>query len=84
MKNSVQWLRGAREMMGLPAWSTQAEAAYFDAIGEGTDDEALRAMRWCLRNASEFPSPLHLRKVVEGMRTELAQPSTSTKEVGHD
>lgn len=57
------WLRGVREMQGLPAWSEQAELAYFDAADIESDDEALRALRFCLRRRSVIPDPLELREV---------------------
>ncbi len=79
MKYSVLWLRGAREMLSLPAWSEQAERAYFDAVGEGADEDVLRALRWCLRNSPEIPTPQQLRKVAERLCAQFG-PSSSPME----
>lgn len=72
MKNSILWLRGAREMLGLVAWSERAELAYFDALSERDDDEVLRGLRHFLRLHAEIPTPLQLREVIVQFRTQLS------------
>lgn len=84
MKYSVLWMRGAREMLNLPAWSEQAERAYFDAVGIGADEDVLRALRWCLRNSPEIPMPQQLRKVAERLCAQFGQPSVQSEARSHD
>lgn len=79
MKTSVLWLRGAREMLGLSAWSEHAEKAYFDALDIDSDEVALRALRACLRRCDAIPSPLQLRKVA----SQLARQAAESTEISH-
>lgn len=77
MKNSITWLRGAREMLGLPAWSEAAEVAYFDVVGCASDELVLKSLRCFLRECGAFPGPAELREVVEALAKPAAKKESS-------
>lgn len=65
MKKSLMWLRGAREMLGLPVWSESAECVYFDTLSRLDDEAVLAGLKVCLRLREVIPSPHELRKVMD-------------------
>lgn len=80
------WLRGAREMQGLPAWSESAECVYFDTLARVDDEAVLCGLKVCLRLRGVIPTPHELRKVMEQLEKQGPAGravATSDTEVAH-
>lgn len=64
MQVFLKYVRAVREVLDLPPFSTDAEAAYFDAVALTDEDSGVRALRFWMRRVDRFPRPHELREVI--------------------
>lgn len=73
----LKYVRAAREVLALPAFSTDAEGVYCDAIAPMEDAQAVAALRLWMRRFDRFPLPYEIREIATHLLVARAAQETA-------
>jgi len=63
--NSLKWMRGIRDLLGLAPLTPEGEIAWDAALGDLEDERLSAVLRGWLRTHTHNPTPAELRGIVE-------------------